>query len=148
MTVNTAGTGQKLGTLVVDDDIAIVKLVEATLRRQFPELLEVNGTIDPGYVWGIAATRQVDICVTDMNMPTINGFKLLKQLKDINPLTQVIFLTAHPTFEAAESAFKMGADDFLAKPIDLDLLCESVRFMASRAARWQVELVRDPSVAV
>lgn len=140
-----AASAQKLGTLIVDDDISMVKLVEATLNRQFSELLDIRGTVEPGYVWGLVASRKVDICVTDMNMPTINGFKLLQQLKDINPLTQVIFLTAHPTFEAAQSAFKMGADDFLAKPVDLDMLCESIRFMANRAARWQVELIRDPS---
>jgi DNA-binding NtrC family response regulator len=147
MIANMAGIEQKLGTLIVDDDISIVKLVESALRRQFPELLEVSGTIEPGYVWGMAASRKVDICVTDMNMPTINGFKLLKHLKGINPLTQVIFLTAHPTLEAAQSAFMMGVDDFLAKPIDLDMLCESIRFTANRAKRWQVELVRDPNAA-
>jgi len=145
MSVNLPGIEPKLGTLVVDDDISIVKLVQATLIRQFPELMDVSGTDDPGYVWGMAASRKVDICVTDMNMPTINGFKLLKQLKDINPLTQVIFLTAHPTFEAAQSAFTMGVDDFLAKPIDLNMLCESIRFMANRAARWQTELIHEPS---
>lgn len=140
------GDGHKFRTLIVDDDSSIVKLIAATLNRRMSELLEVSSTIEPAYVWGMAASGKADICVTDMDMPAINGFKLLQQLKELNSLTQVIFLTAHPTYAAARSAFTMGADDFLAKPLNLDRLCESLRFMAARAARWQVELTRETSV--
>ncbi len=135
---------QKYRTLVVDDDPSMVKLIAATLTRRMSDLLEVTTTLEPAYVWGMAATGNVDICITDMDMPSINGFKLLKQLKELNPLTQVIFLTAHPTREAARSAFAMGADDFLAKPIDVDLLCDTMRFMTARCARWQRELTVGP----
>ena len=133
-------------TLVVDDDAAMVKLIASALNRRMSDVLDVSSTIEPAYVWGMAASGKVDICITDMNMPAINGFKLLKQLKELNPLTQVIFLTAHPTFEAARSAFAMGADDFLSKPVDLDTLCQSVSFMAARAKRWSVELSHQPEV--
>lgn len=134
---------QKFRTLIVDDDSSMVRLVAAMLNRHLSDLLDVTSTIEPAYVWGMAASGNVDICITDMNMPTINGFKLLKQLKELNPLTQVIFLTAHPTVEAARSAFSMGADDFLIKPINMETLCDSMRFMAARAARWKVELVHE-----
>lgn len=140
------GDGHKFRTLIVDDDSSIVRLIAATLNRRMSDLLEVSSTIEPAYVWGMAASGKVDICVTDMDMPAINGFRLLRQLKELNPLTQVIFLTAQPTLEAARSAFSLGADDFLAKPLNLDTLCESLRFMAARAARWQVELTRENSV--
>ncbi len=88
-------SGYRFRTLIVDDDSSIIKLIAATLNRKMSDVLEVTSTLEPTYVWGMAASGQVDICVTDMNMPMINGFKLLKQLKELNPLTQVIFLTAH-----------------------------------------------------
>ena len=133
-------------TLIVDDDAAMVKLIATILNARMSDVLEVTSTIEPAYVWGMAASGNVDICITDMNMPAINGFKLLKQLKELNPLTQVIFLTAHPTLEAARSAFAMGADDFLSKPLDLNTLCSSMKFMADRAKRWSNELSREPQV--
>lgn len=126
--------------LVVDDDESIVRLIGATLARRLHATIDVTTTIEPAFAWGRAAEAKVDICITDMNMPHINGFKLLKHLKALNPLTQVIFLTAHPTLEAARSAFVMGADDFLPKPVNLDDLCNCVQFMSSRIARWHREL--------
>ncbi len=128
-------------TLVVDDDPLMTQLTAHTLKQHMGDVVEVFTTTRPAYVWGLANSGKVDICITDMNMPQINGFKLLRLLKDLNPLTQVIFLTAHPTREAAKSAFTMGADDFLAKPVNLETLCNSVNFMAARAMRWQAELL-------
>ncbi len=138
-----AVTTRRLRTLVVDDDPAMTKLIAVTLNQRMSDLLDVTSTIEPAYVWGVAATGNVDICLTDMDMPSINGFKLLKQLKELNPLTQVIFFTGHPTLNAARSAFALGADDFLAKPINLDALCSVLRFMAERLRRWDVELIRQ-----
>ncbi len=134
-------SGHKLRTLIVDDDASMTRLVAATLNRCMSDSLDITSTIEPAHVWGLAASGSVDICVTDMNMPAINGFKLLKQLKELNPLTQVIFLTAHPTVEAARSALAMGVDDFLAKPLDIDQLCTSLRFMADRVHRWECQLI-------
>lgn len=134
---------QKFQTLIVDDDPSMVRLIASMLNRRLSDVLDVTSTVEPAYVWGMAASGNVDICITDMHMPSVNGFKLLKQLKDLNPLTQVIFLTAHPTIEAARSAFSMGADDFLSKPINVETLCDSLRFMAARASRWQTELVQQ-----
>ena len=145
MTVTMPGYADKLKTLIVDDDTMIVKLVKATLDRRMSQWLDVIGTADPGFVWGTAATENVDICITDMNMPSMNGFHLLKELKELNPLTQVVFLTGHPTVEAAKSAFRMGADEFLAKPIDLDTLCDSMQFLARRAIRWKEQLIGQTS---
>ncbi len=134
-------------TLIVDDDPLMVRLIGTMLKRHMSESLEITTTVEPAYVWGMAAGGHVDICITDMNMPAINGFKLLKQLKELNPLTQVIFLTAHPTLEAARSALSMGADDFIAKPLNVEVLCDSVRFLVSRARRWQSELTVEDSVS-
>ena len=132
---------RKLQLLVVDDDASMAKLIGATLSKEFVESHDLTVTIEPTLVWGLAAKGDVDICVTDMDMPQINGFKLLKQLKQINPLTQVIFLTAHPTMDAAKSAFSLGADEFLPKPVNLRDLCNSVRYLSSRINRWKTELI-------
>ena len=136
-----SASNPKLRTLVVDDDESMAKLLGLTLKREFSSELELTTTVDSTMVWGLAAEGKVDLCITDMDMPAINGFKLLKQLKQLNPLTQVIFLTAHPTIEAARSAFALGVDEFLSKPVNQSQLCNAVAFLAARIRRWQVDLI-------
>lgn len=136
-----SASNTKLRTLVVDDDESMAKLLGLTLKREFSSELELTTTIDPTMVWGLAAEGKVDLCITDMDMPAINGFKLLKQLKQLNPLTQVIFLTAHPTIEAARSAFSLGVDEFLPKPVNLRDLSNAVAFLSARINRWRFDLI-------
>ncbi len=131
----------KLRALVVDDDESMAKLLGTTLSREFASELELTTTIDPTMVWGLAAEGKVDLCISDMDMPSINGFKLLKQLKQLNPLTQVIFLTAQPTVEAARSAFALGVDEFLPKPVNLRELCKAVAYLSARIRRFQLDLI-------
>ena len=135
------GTLGKLRLLVVDDDESMAQLIGKTLAKEFATTHQVTIATEGALVWGLAAKGEVDVCVTDMDMPDINGFRLLKELKHINPLTQVIFLTAHPTIDAARSAVTMGADDFLPKPVNLRNLCNSVTYSSTRIRRWQSELI-------
>ncbi len=132
---------RKLRVLVVDDDEAFAKLVGVTLANEFETTHEVRYATDPAQVWGSVAQREVDLCVTDMDMPDIDGFMLLKHLKEFNPLAQVIFLTAYPTLEAARSAFTLGADDFLTKPVNFNTLFNAVLYLSSRINRWQLDMI-------
>jgi len=132
-------------TVVVDDDIAIVKLVTRILEKKFEGIVTVNGYTDVSTVLGLAEANQIDLCITDLDMPRINGLKVLKQLKKANPLTQVIILTAHPLENAIRSAFALGADDYLLKPLDVELLCEVVTFVTSRFRRYHEEIVMSES---
>jgi len=128
-------------TVVVDDDIAIVKLIVRILEKKFEGLVAVDGYTDVSTVLGLAKANQIDLCITDLDMPQINGLNVLKQLKNANPLTQVIILTAHPLENAIRSAFTLGADDYVLKPINFKLLCEVVTFMTSRIRRYHEEIV-------
>jgi YesN/AraC family two-component response regulator len=73
-------------------------------------------------------------------MPFVNGFKLLKSIKEADALTQVIILTGYPDENAIRSAFILGADDYLLKPISEEVLCNSVHFMLNRFFRLRSEM--------
>jgi len=70
-------------------------------------------------------------------MPDFNGFNLLKQVKAKNILTQVVILSAQPTSNALKSAFALGANDYLTKPIVRDELIDVTRYLIGQSKRWR-----------
>jgi len=64
----------------------------------------------------------VDVVISDIRMPNLDGISLLERIKKINPQTSVIMLTGYPSVETAVRAMKDGAFDYLTKPINLDEL--------------------------
>ena len=69
---------------------------------------------------GIASRRPIDVVLTDLKMPGMDGIALMKKIKAISPETMIIILTAYGTVERAVGAMKQGAYDFVTKPVNLD----------------------------
>lgn len=67
-------------------------------------------------------TEAVDMIVSDVRMPDIDGIDMLRALRETMPDVGIVFMTAHASVEAAREAFKLGADDFIEKPFDVDEL--------------------------
>lgn len=128
-------------TLVVDDDSAMCKLVCKILNSHFKETLAVTSTDNVELALGMLVASQFELCITDLDMPQINGFKILKMLKQSNVMTQTIILTSHPEENAMKSAFSLGAADYLLKPINPTELCESVAFLANRIRRYKRDVL-------
>lgn len=107
--------------LLVDDEPIILDIIARDLTSE-----------NAGYQIATAAngidaiaklhTRFWNLVITDLNMPGIDGFEVLKAAKEINPLTMVIILTGYADLEGAINALRLGADDFLQKPCDSDEL--------------------------
>jgi len=127
-------------TLVIDDDKSVTRLVCKILADHFADRLEITDTDDVQMALGMIRANQFDLCITDLDMPCVNGFKLLKSIKEADALTQVIILTGYPDENAIRSAFILGADDYLLKPISEEVLCNSVHFMLNRFFRLRSEM--------
>ncbi|MDA8324815.1 MAG: response regulator, partial [Nitrospiraceae bacterium] len=67
-----------------------------------------------------ASENEYDIIFTDLKMPGLGGMDFLKEVKKGNPGVSVVVITGYPTVEAAVSAMKEGADDFITKPFNID----------------------------
>lgn len=135
-------------TLIVDDDNAICQLVCKILGRQFGDDLAITSTNNAEMAIGLSYSSKFELCITDLNMPGANGFKILKLLKEANALTQVIMLTAHPEENAIKSAFSMGAADYMLKPVHAVELCECVEFMIARIRRFRSEILCSDEPAI
>ena len=70
----------------------------------------------------IAREELIDLILTDYRMPDKNGLEVLKEAKELNPLIEVVIITAYGSIEGAVDAMKSGAVDYIEKPIDLDRL--------------------------
>jgi DNA-binding NtrC family response regulator len=117
--------------LVVEDD--------APLRENLRAQLSARGFQVREAADGVAAVeavrnRRPDVVLMDVNMPGLSGLEALRQIKEYDPSTLVIILTAYSAIEDAVRAVKDGAYDYLAKPIKTDLLIEKIeRAIEARA---------------
>jgi len=71
--------------------------------------------------------RRFDAVVLDLAMPGMDGIATLRALQDINPDVQVVLLTGRGTVKKGVEAMKLGAMDFLEKPVDIEVLMDKIR---------------------
>ena len=116
MTKNQESTAR---ILIVDDDRIILDSLCEFLRLEGYDVEAVASFTEAIQ----AADRQpVDLIISDVNMPGGNGFELLHVMRRRSPDTVVVMMTGYGTIESAVEAIKMGAYDYLTKPIDDDEL--------------------------
>ena len=105
--------------LVVEDKDAMQQMLSATL---VDEGYEVDVASDGPEGIRKAREKRYDLVLTDLKLPGADGIEVLSEVKEVDPETSVIVMTAFGTVESAVEAMKMGAFDFLTKPFDTDRL--------------------------
>ncbi len=92
------------------------------LTRHFEEAYEVTGISDPGEALLFVRGNTVDVVLTDLNMPKVDGLEILKTVKSMSPGTDVVMMTAYAKVETAVEAMKQGAYDYIVKPFTAEEL--------------------------
>ena len=110
--------------LIVDD--------EANTRDGLRWSLEGDGVSiatapEGASAWEMLRDEPADLVLTDLKMPKLDGMDLLRRIRESHPETQVIVLTGHGTVESAVEAMKLGAVDYLIKPINIEELRITVK---------------------
>ena len=70
--------------------------------------------------------HKFDVVVLDLSMPGMDGIEVLKKIKQESPDTEIIMLSGHATIQDSTEAMKLGAEDFLEKPLDLQKLLQKI----------------------
>lgn len=99
--------------LLVDDESDITTLVEVEARKLIKDVYVAN---TPSKAIEIAKAHRIDVAIVDVNMPEMTGLELIGKLKEINPGTACIVLSAVDTKENIQEALRIGACDFIEKP--------------------------------
>jgi two-component system response regulator AtoC len=126
--------------LIVDDD----RLIRWSLRQKCEEwgyqVAEAEAG-EPGLK--LAQRESPDLILLDVRMPDMTGLEVLDQLKKSGDTTPVIMITADPQLDDAKAALKLGAYDFIGKPLDFDELHVTVRnALEATSLRTQVQTLR------
>ena len=116
--------------LVVDDNAKIRKLIGIYLRREgFNIVLAADG----GEVLRVLANQPVDLIISDIMMPGMDGYDLVKTLRGNGVDTPILMATAKTEFADKKKGFEIGADDYMTKPIDMEELVLRVRALLRRS---------------
>ena len=110
--------------LIVDDEKMICSILARRLNREgYDCVIANNGTEALSHFY----KDTFSLIISDIKMPEIDGIELLKRVNALNPKMMVVIMTAYPEIDLAVEAMRLGANDFLIKPVDLDLLVLSVK---------------------
>jgi UDP-3-O-[3-hydroxymyristoyl] N-acetylglucosamine deacetylase len=120
--------------LIVDDEERIVQSIAGVLED---EGFRVSTARSGEEAIGIFGKEEPDVTLLDIWMPGMDGIEVLKRLKWMSPDCQVIMVSGHATISTAMAAVKLGAFDFIEKPLSLDVLLLTIR----RALDHQRELL-------
>ena len=109
--------------LLVDDEPDILQLLEIALARMNLNTVSAKTLKE---AMALLETSEPDLCLTDMRLPDGNGLQLVEHVQQLERELPVAVITAHGSVEAAIDALKLGAFDFVSKPVALDKLRELV----------------------
>jgi DNA-binding NtrC family response regulator len=127
--------------LVVDDEKNQRELLQGFLQKKGYAVQSAEGG-EAALEW--LKENGCEVVFTDHKMPGMDGATLLQEIKKRHPETVVVLMTAYGTVEKAVEAMKMGAYDYLTKPIDLDeLLILLGRIESSLLLTWEVRQLRQ-----
>ena len=116
--------------LVVDDDALILESISELLRL---EGYQVEAASVPEQALKMLDDGKYNLLLTDVNMPGVNGFELLKLVKRKHPETVVVLITGYGTIENAVEAIKMGAVHYVTKPI----IDDEIKLIVARSLQQQ-----------
>jgi DNA-binding NtrC family response regulator len=109
----------KARVVVIDDEVNAAAALETLLRE---DGFDVERAHDGRSGLQIIDKFDPDVVLTDLRMTGMDGIELLARIKEVHPETMVILMTAYGTVKTAVKAMKLGAEDYLAKPVDIDEL--------------------------
>ena len=129
---------EKTKILVVDDDEVVRR---SHLRSLAGANCEVKAVWDGTQALRAMAERPFDVVLLDLRMPGVDGMAVLRTIKEKWPESEVVIITGYPTIETAKEAVRLGAYDFLAKPVGPDDVINAANG-AVRQKKWALHADR------
>ena len=115
--------------LLVEDDVNF-----GSVLRSFLEMNDLDVTlVDDGLnAVNTFKAGQFDLCILDVMLPHVDGFTIGAEIKQLKPATPIIYLTAKNMKEDMIKGYKIGADDYITKPFDSELLIYKIKAILKR----------------
>jgi DNA-binding NtrC family response regulator len=110
--------------LIVDDDKAFLQILAERMQNRG---MEVTTADSAAAALRLLENESYDAVLLDLMMPEMGGIEALQIMRRKQPEIQVIFLTGHPSVSKGVEAMKLGAMDFIPKPVDMAELTEKIK---------------------
>ncbi len=120
---------EKNQILLVEDDASLGQVL-----KNYLELNDYEVELARDGILGLAAFRRkkFDICLLDVMMPNMDGFTLAEEIRNVDPDVPLFFLSAKGMKEDIMRGYKLGADDYITKPFDSEILLHKIRVVLKR----------------
>ena len=124
------GTENNRTLLIADDEANIRRVLEAIFKKDgYNVLVGENGL----HALELAANNKIDVLITDLIMPDMNGVELLQKVKERHPDLIAIMITAYATIKTCVDAMRYGAADYITKPFDMNEIRAVLKRAVSKA---------------
>lgn len=133
--------GAMFRILVAEDDHAIRTLITTKLKQENYTIYTAENGEES---LSVMEKYQVDLLISDIMMPVMGGYSLVKALRETKHTLPILIITAKSQLESLEEAFTLGVDDYMVKPIRLEELALRVRALLRRAQLETEKVLRFP----
>lgn len=113
--------------LLVDDEENVLKILKTTIQWQGLGVEQVFTAHDGLEALTLLARQKIDLLMTDIKMPNLDGINLIRKVKNLYPDVRCILLTAYGEFEYAKEAIKLGVENYLLKPVARDEVEQTIQ---------------------
>lgn len=113
--------------LIVDDDYQIREGMKNGIEWETTGISEVETCGDGLEAMCAVADKLPDMIIADIQMPGMTGLEMIRRVREISSETKVIFISAYSTFDYCQQALRLGANDYVLKPIEMDEFMEVIR---------------------
>lgn len=110
--------------LLVDDE---EEFVSALSERLMLRGIEVESALNGEEALALMVEKEFEVVILDVMMPGLGGLEVLRQIKTTHPNTQVILLTGHGATREGIEGMRLGAFDYLIKPVDIEEMLEKMK---------------------
>lgn len=119
----------KINVLLVEDETVLAAIVKESLEKR-----DFNIHVAPNGVEGWELFKQINphICIIDVMLPRKDGFSLVSDIRMVNDLVPIVFLTARTRQEDVLKGLELGADDYIRKPFSMEELILRIKALARR----------------
>ena len=122
--------------LYVEDDLSLSFVTRDQLKKNGYEVISSDNGNE---AFQIFKTTNFDICILDVMLPEMDGFELAKKIREINKQVPILFLTARSMQEDKIEGLKLGGDDYMTKPFNIEELCLKIEVYLKRK-----EILKEP----
>lgn len=130
--------------LIAEDEKNLQELMTQRLKHYYTILLADNGS----QALDILESKHVDLLITDVMMPEIDGFSLLKHIRNNGMTLPVLILTAKQSFSDKQTGFVFGTDDYMTKPVNFDELHWRIDALLRRSNIASKKLINIDNVII